>query len=309
MADRADAPLDDLMMAMDVVDTLRHDEALVMKELAADDRDSRMIDRLRQVYAAQGIEVPDEILKAGVEGLKENRFVYAPPASGFQRWLALAYVTRLRWSKWAAGLVAAVILLLAAWQFLVVMPRERAAAALQAELTETLPKAIEAASNRVSGLTDDTGILADAKRMAEDGHAALAAGNAEAARKAAAGLDSMAAELAQTYQVKIVSRPGVPTGVTRIPEANQRASNYYLVVEAIGPDGQPLTRTITSEEDGKSHDVTIWAQRVTSSLFNKVRQDKSDDGIVEDALLGTKERGKLGISWKSGVQKGAITEW
>ncbi|SHM14491.1 DUF6384 family protein [Roseibium suaedae] len=309
MADRADAPLDDLMMAMDVVDTLRHDEALIMKELATDDRDDRMIERLRQVYASQGIDVPDDILKAGVEGLKEDRFVYSPPASGFQRWLALLYVTRMRWSKWAAGLALALILCLAGWQFLVVMPRERAAAALQVELSETIPQSIASLRSRIEGLTSDADILASAKRLEEDGLAAAAAGNAEAARKSASSLNSMAAELALTFEVKIVSRPGVPTGVTRIPEANQRASNYYIVVEAIGPDGKALSRTITSEEDGKSHEVSIWAQRVSSSLFNRVRDDKSGDGIVQDTLLGTKERGKLAVTWKSGVQTGAITEW
>ncbi|MBD8890390.1 DUF6384 family protein [Roseibium litorale] len=309
MADKADAPLDDLMMAMDVVDTLRHDEAMVMKELAADDRDARMIERLRQVYASQGIEVSDEILKAGVEGLKEDRFVYSPPASGFQRWLAIAYVTRSSWSKWVAGALAGLVLVIAAWQFLVVMPRERAAAALQVELTQTLPKSITDLSGRIAGLTDDAAILSDAKRVADDAQAAITAGNADTAREAVARLSTMAADLAHTYEVKIVSRPGVPTGVTRIPDSNPGANNYYLVVEAIGSDGKPMRRTITSEEDGKPHDVTIWAQRVSSALFNRVRQDKSEDGIVQDTLLGTKERGKLAISWKSGVQKGAITEW
>ena len=33
------APLDELMLAMDVVDTLRHKELVLARELSADDRD------------------------------------------------------------------------------------------------------------------------------------------------------------------------------------------------------------------------------------------------------------------------------
>ncbi|MBO6932287.1 MAG: hypothetical protein JJ856_22145, partial [Roseibium sp.] len=48
MASKTDAPLDDLMMAMDVVDTLRHEEGQVTKELQADQRDEAMVERLRR---------------------------------------------------------------------------------------------------------------------------------------------------------------------------------------------------------------------------------------------------------------------
>ena len=52
------APLDELMMAMDVVDTLRHDERVALKELDSDQRDAQMIARLRDLYRSQGIEGP-----------------------------------------------------------------------------------------------------------------------------------------------------------------------------------------------------------------------------------------------------------
>ncbi len=35
------APLDELMLAMDVVDTLRHKELVLAREVEADDRDAR----------------------------------------------------------------------------------------------------------------------------------------------------------------------------------------------------------------------------------------------------------------------------
>jgi len=309
MAEKADAPLDDLMMAMDVVDTLRHDDAVVMKELGAEDRDAGMIERLREIYAAQGIEVPDHILKAGVEGLKEDRFVYNPPASGFSRFLALAYVSRLAWSKWLAIVLVVLVIAGAAWQFLVVAPRERAAEALQVELAEELPNRLSVLAERVAGLTDNSDLLAEADRLKTDGITAAGDGKVEAARKAASDLDRLAADLAAVFEVRIVSRSGTPTGVTRIPDVNRNVNNYYLVVEAINPDGKAIARPIVSEEDGKTSSVTIWAQRVSKAAFDAVRRDKENDGIVQKTLIGEKRRGEREIDWASGVQEGAITEW
>jgi hypothetical protein len=107
-------PLDDVMLAMDVVDTLRHSRRLVDKELASEEDDARLLRRLRDTYASQGIEVPDEILRQGVAALKENRFVYTPPPSGFWAFLARLYVTRKRWR---ADLFAYAILIALAWQW------------------------------------------------------------------------------------------------------------------------------------------------------------------------------------------------
>ncbi|WP_349357525.1 DUF6384 family protein [Stappia sp.] len=303
------APLDELMMAMDVVDTLRHDERIALKELDADARDAAMITRLREIYESQGIEVSDRILQEGVESLKQNRFVYAPPAAGFQRTLAMLYVTRARWGKW---LLIALVLLVAAglaWRFLVVQPRERAAEALRIELTQTLPADLAALAGRISEVAETDVPLERAQTLVARGQAAAADGNADAARSALADLRALEARLLETFEVRIVSRPGVPTGVTRIPDANRAARNTYLVVEAIGPDGTALPREITSEETGETSTVTLWAQRVPQSTFDAVRRDKEADGIVQDALLGTKVRGRLEPTWRAAVEQGAITQW
>lgn len=309
MAEKANAPLDDMMMAMDVVDTLRHDEALVSRELGAEQRDSQMIERLRDIYAAQGIDVPDHILVAGVEGLKEDRFVYAPPSSGPMRLLALVYINRLTWSKWAAIAIVACVILLAGWQFLIVGPRESARQALALELSEEIPASLTSLQKRIGELTSEPSVLSDAERIAGNGRVAAEDAQAETARKAVSELRALSSDLASVFEVRIVSRPGIPTGVTRIPEVNQNTRNYYLVVEAIGPDGAALERSILSEEDGKFKTVTQWAQRVPKATFDKIRDDKAADGIVQESLLGVKSRGHRTIDWTSAVEEGAITSW
>jgi len=66
------APLDELMLAMDVVDTLRHKELMLAREVEADDREQRLVERLREIYTAQGITVSDDVLKQGVAALQEE---------------------------------------------------------------------------------------------------------------------------------------------------------------------------------------------------------------------------------------------
>lgn len=308
MASKSDAPLDDLMMAMDVVDTLRHEEGQVARELKADERDAAMIERLRQVYAAQGIEVPDHILKAGVEDLKRDRFVYAPPSAGFQRTLAMVYISRGTWSKWLGAAAAVLVVCFAAWYFIVKLPAQRTEAELQARL-QALPATLTELVDRVDTLTENAEIEAEAQRLAEDGRLALSDGKSDAAFKAETDLRKLAAQLQEVFEVRIISREGVPTGVERIPESNTNTQNYYIIVEAIDTDGNVQERDIVSEENSEAQRVDKWGQRVSEAIYSAVRRDKMEDGIVQKGTLGWKRRGELDIKWRSGVQDGAITTW
>eukprot|EP00903_Cladosiphon_okamuranus_P001847 g1845.t1 len=291
---------------MDVVDTLRHEEGQVARELKSDERDAAMVERLRQVYASQGIEVPDHILKAGVEDLKRDRFVYAPPSIGFQRTLAMVYISRGTWSKWLAAVVAVLVVCVAAWYFIVKLPAQRNEAELQARL-EALPATYSELVARVDTLTDSADIETEAARLADDGRLALSDGNNDGAFKAEAGLRDLAAKLQEVFEVRIISREGIPTGVSRIPEANPETENYYILVEAIDPDGHVLEREIVSEENSATQRVDKWGQRVSETIYDAVRRDKMEDGIVQKGVLGQKRRGELEIKWRSGVQDGAIT--
>ena len=99
------------------------------------------------------------------------------------------------------------------------------------------------------------------------------------------------------------------TGVYRIPDANESARNYYLIVEAIGPDGRPLTLPITSEENGRTSDVSSWGVRVPQETFDTVARDKRDNGIIENRIMGEKLRGELDPRYRMSVFRGAITSW
>ena len=113
----AAAPLSEVMLAMDVVDTLRYRQDLALRELKGGERETRLVERLRTVYKDQGIDVPDRILREGVAALEEDRFVYEPVKPGFSRSLAEIYVSRSSWAKWVIGIVTALVLGIGAYVF------------------------------------------------------------------------------------------------------------------------------------------------------------------------------------------------
>ena len=104
-AAREQVPLNDVMLAMDVVDTLRHREDWINRELDQAGREAELMQRLRTIYASQGIAVSDEVLSQGIKALDENRFVYEPPKPGLATSLAKLWVHRGRYLKRSAALV------------------------------------------------------------------------------------------------------------------------------------------------------------------------------------------------------------
>jgi hypothetical protein len=306
-ADAKPQSLDELMLAMDVVDTIRHSELLVARELGQGERDAALRDRLREIYRSQGIEVADRVIDEGIRALKESRFVYTPPPPSFARTLALLWVRRSRIALIAGVLFGALVLGWGAYQFGVVAPREQAAESARAELA-ALPGRLQTAYDAVlaEARVDEARTQADA--LLSDGQAALARGDGAGASMALAALERLRAKLVETYELRIVSRPGEASGVWRIPEANPRGRNYYLIVEAIGPDGGPLTLPIQSEEEQETANVARWGVRVPEDVFESVRADKQDDGIIQNNVLGEKRRGELAPRYRMSVLGGAITE-
>lgn len=312
----AQASLDELMLAMDVVDTLRHNETLVARELAEETREAALIARLRSIYHGQGIEVSDAALAAGVKAMKESRFAYTPPPPGLATTLAKAWVNRGRIGRRAAAGLGALVAALLAYQFLVVRPAEQhaeqarvAAEQRRADLAERLPRRLAQAHAAAAGEARVEAARIRADQLLADGRAALAREDAAAAQQVAAALERLRDDLAATYTLRIVSRPGEQSGVWRIPERNPNARNYYLIIEAVAPDGSVLTLPVTSEEDGRTRSVARFGVRVSPEAFEAVRRDKNDDGIVQNNRLGEKRRGRLDPDFAMPVTSGRITEW
>ncbi len=413
--------MDDIMLTMDVVDTLRRRRALVDHELDSEARERELVEKVKSIYAAQGIEVDDATIAAGVEALKDQRFAYHPPPPGLLTKLGHLYVNRGKWGKRIGMGFAA---LLAAWGIhygTVTLPEKRAARAELEQLNQTISsttlttaearerlqrlrqqlkaqaeprdKALRGTARTARGeaaklldeadrliasanklgkpapLAENAGtaekekarqqiatqqkLLRDAgsllgsaekrikllanldhlpanlrqyktaidelarekkaKKIAaqlyDDGITALRKGDIEAAQIGLSDLKELLSQLQQSYTLRIVSRPGERSGVWRVPDVNSRARNYYLIVEAIDKKGRRLKLPVTSEEDGKTREVTQWGLRVDAATYNRVAADKKDDGIIQKNIVGQKKPGYLKPDYSINTTGGAITQW
>jgi hypothetical protein len=302
------AKLDDVMLAMDVVDTLRHRDLLVERELNDEVREEQLIERLRALYKSQGIDVPDHIIEEGVRGLKESRFAYTPPKPGLLRTLALLWVRRSLYGKLSAAAVALIALLIGAYQFGVVRPAQQAAEAARIELSDTLPRELVAAHQAVIAEAQVPAARERADAVRAQGASAIGRSNVADARAAIAELDALGSALRQEYVLRIAGRPEDDTGFFREhPSFQGRA--YFVVVDAIDPRGSPVRLPIRNDETNETETVSRFAVRVPIATFNAVRNDKATNGIVQNARLAEKRRGYLEPEFAMPVLDGRITRW
>lgn len=302
-------PLDDVMIAMDVVDTLRHDKRILERELNDDARRSELIERLRELYKSQGIDVPDSILEEGVKALEEKRFVYTPPDDTLAVRLARLYVTRERWGRWLLGALVGAFVVFASWYLIYERPRAAEQAAIKRELEQELPRQIATLSAQIAKESKSEPLIEESRQIAESAAAAAAAGQLAEGRSGARRLAAILEELRQEFEIRIVNRQGEITGLWRVPKVNPNQRNYYLVVEAVDAQGRPVERQILNEETGQRDMVTKWAVRVPKSVFDEIQADKLDDGIIQKAVVARKHRGEREPSWAMEVSGGALTKW
>ena len=406
-------PLDEVMLAMDIVDTLRHERSTVERELETDQRDEALVARIKQIYAGQGIEVTEDLVRKGVEALKQDRFTYVAPKPSFSLRLAGIYIDRWIWFRRSAISLALLTGGWVAWQLPTQIQQRRAWSTYtervgdiseqQAELESHLARLsrwqasrgeaadivrvpintrlgeINATVERVRALAADRAdktvldadtfartadashlqlaersrILAESEILLTaadaksqdiellDGlaarHAAVAAlldpaelndsdrdrisaartlaeaalrvGNTQIAEPALERLELAADQLTQAYELRIASGEGVRSGIWRYPVDNPDGRNYYLVVEAISEFGLPLALPISNEETQKIETVTRYAVRVPESVYEAVKADKLDNGLIDDAIVGSKRRGTLDVDFKMPVAGGYITRW
>lgn len=296
-----ETPLEDLMVAMDVVDTIRHRRLVVERELDAAGRRQRLVERLREIYTAQGIEVSDAALEAGVDALEEERFAYSPTPRNASAFLARLYVRRRRWLKPVVGIAALALLIAVAWYVTVAAPQRRFEAALPAQIESTHARIIGGSQSAEATLAANE-LLARAQRD-------LRARDFAAAEAAHGELEALLRELELAYEIRIVSRPNELSGVWRVPDVNLDARNYYLIVEAVDGSGDVLRRRVRNEEDGRFYEVRKWGVRVDEATFEAVAADKRDDGIIEDYVLGAKAAGKLEPDYRVPTTGATITDW
>lgn len=292
-------PLDDLMIAMDMVDMLRREEDVIQRELNSEEQEERLIKRMREIYTSQGIEVSDDVLARGIEDLRHDRFRYDATPPSLERTLAEIYIDRWKWFKRVFSVLAVVAAVGTGYWLLVAGPRSRALREIPRQLTQ-IEQSIDKEA-RVDAAKEN------AKLLADQGRQLMAEGKTKEARQKIADLQMLRKAVESEYELRIVAKGS--TGVWRVPRANENARNYYIIVEPVAPDGTVLTLPIKSEEDNTVSNVSKWGLHVDEFTFQQVAGDKKDDGIIQNNKFGLKKPGYLEPEYLMPTTGGAITHW
>lgn len=301
MTDAKKAPLEDVMAAMDVVDTLRHQQGVAVRELDGEARRDRLLQRLKGMYQAQGIDVPEQVLLEGIDALEEERFSYKPVEASWQTRIAHLWVNRKRWGRPVGLLTVFAGVLWGIYFVLEVVPanqfKEKFPAQVNKMLTQVQQRAKTPEANEQAELIADRARNAWQKDDVSEGETQLAA------------LAEVRDHLLREYTVRVISRANQSSGVWRTPPGNSQARNYYLIVEAIDSDNQVLELEITSEENNKTVRKKTWGLRVNEQIFYEIASDKKDDGIIQGNKVGVKRAGYLRPEFSVPTTGATITEW
>ncbi len=295
------APLEDLMVAMDVVDTLRHQQGVAERELDGEARRERLLSRLKDMYQAQGIEVPEHVLLEGIQALEEERFSYSPVERSWRTKIAQIWISRRRWGRPLGLLSVFAGVLWAIYFVLEVLPENR--------FRDELPTQLSKVLTQVQQRAKVPGIYSQAERIADQARIALQENELEEAQTHLTALHDMRDHLLKEYTVRVISRSNQSSGVWRVPPGNTKARNYYLIVEAIDQNNRIVELSITSEETNKATRKKLWGLRVSEETFYKIASDKKDDGIIQANRVGTKRTGYLKPEFSVPTTGATITEW
>ncbi|HVE42433.1 MAG TPA: DUF6384 family protein [Planctomycetota bacterium] len=158
---------------------------------------------------------------------------------------------------------------------------------LKARELSDIPKQLNAlvAQFRAVALDDE-----DRKRVENvyrDGRDAAAASNLPVLKESVRQLQGMAAKLEEEYTIVITG------GKWRTRRNNPSVKNYYVLVEAVDRSGRRLPRMVKNEEEGGYFNVTTWGERVPFDVYERVRLDKQDNGVIDRNEFARKERGRL----------------
>lgn len=295
------APLEDVMAAMDVVDTLRHDLSIAERELDGEGRRERLLERLKELYSAQGIEVPEHVLQDGIDALEQERFQYTPVDPSWQTRLATMWVSRKRWSKPVGFLAIVASLFFGFYIFTDVLPARQ----IRAEL----PGKVQRSLATIESVAKNPDVITQAAQYAREARTLIDQEELDEAQVLVENMQSIAERLQQAYTIRVVSRANERSGVWRRPPNNPQASNYYLIVEAVDKNNRAVELSITNQENNKVARKKVWGLRVNAEMFHRIAADKQDDGIIQNNNVGEKKVGYLKPTFSIPTTGATITEW
>lgn len=122
------------------------------------------------------------------------------------------------------------------------------------------------------------------------------------------GLDDTYRFIITPLTLVVVDRVGEKSGVERTYDASGGKS-WYLIAEAQTAQGTPFPMRVKDSETGVQQKVATFGIRISQAEYEKLKNDKLDDGHVDNYLVGKKPANQLSIDYVRPVQPGRILSW
>ncbi|MFK7739063.1 MAG: DUF6384 family protein [Planctomycetota bacterium] len=346
-----DASMHDMLRMMDVASALRRERETAEAQLDIERHKDKLRERLLATAAAAGESVSEAEVDTAIREYLRRQHTYADPPRSWRRLRAHAWV--LRWRIFLAVALVGLFVAGAIWAGSMFAgdardranePARRSRPRRQVPPPVSMPTRAStkpAPTNPAPTNPASSAPVGDPKNPARDrllrtaaaaaaiasnddarrrvaglralGEAAHAAGNAGELATVQGKLERLSARLGEEYEVRIVARPGEKSGIDRY--VNGRLSGYYVLVEALGPDGRALQRSIKNIETGATERVRKWGELVPETVWQRLVADKRADGVMNETLFARKSLGEFDevVVIKNGSRPlkrgGSITAW
>ena len=293
--------LAEMMRVMDVATTLRQEQELVEREFNVDQTKQMLRDKLKRTAELTGEELTDEQVEAAVNWYYDNLHEYEEPKRSFKWFLAHAYVRRTSILAVLGTLLALGLGIWGLWlaPFAPLSEANQIARQQQAEQQQLIAvrNSFDKNWKSASSVADSESVNEELGKLKREADAYFDNKDKEKLSGAEKRVRDIFARVNEDFTITVVGGENTQSAFPRnyTDSSGTRLSGYYLIVEARNADGNVIPRQIHNVENDTSVTVTQWAERVPKSVFDRLKQDKQEDGVLNETTFGKKTRGKLKV--------------
>ena len=152
-----------------------------------------------------------------------------------------------------------------------------------------LPARLDLLYNSIKTIAKEDAAVGKAEKVHNEARSYVESANIERLRSSIQELEFLESALNEEYTMVVVG------GDERYWKGDPNSpSVYYLKIEAHDSNGRKSKISIKdAEQDGKVESVTQWGEHVPQNIYEGVKKDKLDDGVIDNKIFGRKQRGYL----------------
>jgi hypothetical protein len=292
-APTTDLTLQEMLRVMDVAREFRKDRETAEKALARDDFRAELRKKLMRTAELSGDRVTEAEVEAAIQTYLADRNRYADPPMSPSLFVAHLWVRRRGlMALFAAGLITLTSFWGLFWApFAPLSPTlraERATAAAVADAQQLV--------EQIRAVSLEPQATAAAERLAAEITAA-GAKDPTTAIAAAEQLRLLHQQLLSAFTVRITQDKDGSNLFDRTFNApnGERLSGRYVFVQAVDSQGNVVKQKIRNAETDREELVSLWAERIPEEVYQRLREDKLSDGVMNEIDFAKKERGRTEI--------------